>query len=208
MGAGNYFYQSGYLEDADAAKYSQMVYVDEYTDEDENGEYLYTDYSVHEDVLCLLKAHLPGFKAATDPYPDRSIHSLGYCDGGRLLGEVGRLAVLAVPTYYGDKTAIVLTLNREYQENVSLVSWYLKTGDGQCQLETAEDRLDYEHVFKAVNSGSLETEIAETFAWILDILAEHGNMEHMMSFRACCWTSSSYTGLKKHGLPLRSNQAF
>jgi len=123
MGAGNYSYSSPILHDDYSDQYNLMVYVDEWgyaRDEDLSDFDPDFQDSIREDIRSLLLECLNGF---TEPYYryQHDVCSSSFNCHEELLGECGRMAVIAAPTYYGDRIALVVTPNAEWQEKIHVV---------------------------------------------------------------------------------------
>ena len=207
MGASNYSYTSPIMEQKMSDEYSSLVYVDEwgYGPDESTDEFEFQQTSIRDDVRCLLSEHLKGFDAepgrvAADDYSEgwnELTHEsvLGRYDKdqyGTLLGTVGRMVVFAVPGYYGNNEAIVVTPNYLWQVRL----FGLIENREHCEIAwnecSPQERAGWATAIRTLRTNALEKELAKTYRAVIRILDEQGGFGDRMSFRTSQWTSQRY----------------
>ena len=195
MGAGNYLYRSAIMEQQQTEEYTWMVYVDEYGHGD--GEVIedfdWEHDSMRADILGLLQSQLKGFEAAEAPsgagmfYRDNWLSR----DNEEVLGYVGRMAVIAASTYDGDRVAIVVAPNEEWQQYV----WGIESDPNSYRIDwhycNAGERARWASAIRSLNCGGLSHEMAAVSDKVLKIFERHIGSERL-SFRTSAWTSARY----------------
>ena len=207
MGASNYSYTSPLMEQKMSDEYSGLVYVDEWgCGPDESAEGCeYFDESISSDIQQLLSSHLKGFDAEPDKwavddylpywYELRHTSIMGRYDhdqGASILGTVGRMVVMAVPGYYGNDIAIVVTPNYLWQSRLFTLEGKhdtLSINWGEC---SPQERACWATAIRTLRTDALARELAKTFQSVLRILDEHGGYADRMRFRTSAWTSVRY----------------
>lgn len=187
MGAGNYLYRSDIMEQQQTEEYSWMVYADEYGygDGEDIEDFDWAHDSIRSDIRGLLQSQLKGFEAE------------GYSSGWRnrdneeVLGYIGRMAVIAASTYYGDRVAIVVTPNEEWQRYV----WGIKTDSERYLIDwqycDAGERARWASAIRSIKCGGLSRELAVVSDKVLKVLECYIGAERL-SFRTSAWTSARY----------------
>jgi len=200
MGAGNYTYSSPILRDDHSDQYNLMVYVDEWgyaRDEDLSDFDPDFQDSIREDIRSLLLEYLNGFTEPCYRYQHDVCRS-SFNSHEELLGECGRMAVIAAPTYYGDRIALVVTPNAEWQEKIHVVLSdnplfpERKYGLIDWQACTAAERARWASAIRSIEGGGLHREMQAVFRRLKSILADTAGFAARMSFRSSAWTSCYY----------------
>jgi len=167
MGTGNYSYSSPILCDDHSEQYNLMVYVDEWgyaRDEDLSDFDPDFQDSIREDIRSLLLEYLNGFTEPCYRYQHDVCRS-SFNSHEELLGECGRMAVIAAPTYYGDRIALVVTPNAEWQEKIHVVLSdnplfpERKYGLIDWQACTAAERARWASAIRSIEGGGLHREM-------------------------------------------------
>lgn len=200
MGAGNYFYSSPILCNDQSDQYNLMVYVDEwgYAHNEDLSDFD-PDFqdSIREDIRSLISECLNGFTEPCYRYQHDVCRS-SFNSHEELLGECGRMALIAAPTYYGDRIALVVTPNAEWQEKIHVVLSdnplfpERKYGLIDWQACTATERARWASAIRSIESGGLHREMQALFRKLERILVDTAGFAARMSFRSSAWTSCRY----------------
>ena len=193
MGVGNYLYTSPTMERTQTEEYSWMVYVDEYGygDGEEIEDFDWMHDSMRSDIQELLGSELKGFQPADDSSGSGLLYSGSHRDCEEVLGYIGRMAVIAGSTYDGDRVAIVITPNAEWQQYV----WGVETDPERYLIDwqycDAGERARWASAIRSINCGGLNREMAAVGDKVLKLLSRHVGA-YRLSFRTSAWTSARY----------------
>ncbi len=187
MGAGNYYFSSKIIfNEKLSEKYYSMVYVDEY-------EYFDDDYYCRDSILAeiteALKTHLKGFEAIDQSYKDSLYLSCLYNVGdAEVIGTINRMCICATTTYYGDKIALIVTPNADWQQHINDYD----ENDFSWDQADSSQRAIYAGAIRSIRSGGLLKEQSSVFQKIIKIIDQELHLGERLSFRAGCYLSSRY----------------
>ena len=163
-----------------------MVYVDEY-------EYFDDDYycrdSILSEIVDALETHLKGFEAVDQSYKDNLYLKYLYNVGdAEVIGTINRMCICATTTYYGDKIALIVTPNADWQQHINDYDendfpWDQADSSGRAILAGA---------IRSIRSGGLFKEQSSVFQKIIRIIDQELHLGERLSFRDTSWTSSRY----------------
>lgn len=195
MGAGNYFYHSAIMEQKQTEQYTQMVYVDEYGyGAGESAEdFGWVSESMRSNIRELLHSKLKGFELAQYPFESSMLYQGSYHSDGNeeVLGYIGRMAVIAASSYDGDRVAIVIVPNEEWQRYI----WGVETDPNQYLIDWryygASERACWASAIRSIQCGGLSRELLKVSNKVIALLKQHIGAERL-SFRTSAWTSVRY----------------
>ena len=163
-----------------------MVYVDEY-------EYFDDDYYCRDSILCeivnALETHLKGFEAVDQSYKDNLYLKYLYNVGdAEVIGTINRMCICATTTYYGDKIALIVTPNADWQQHINDYD----ENDFSWDQADSSQRAIYAGAIRSIRSGGLLKEQSSVFQKIIKIIDQELHLGERLSFRAGCYLSSRY----------------